>query len=157
MCIRDSINCKQDGTSFHYRYVDLVIDTKRRTAELTVKAPSEKEPSRVENLREKGSDLWALRCFRELDDALLRLRLQFLDIGMITLKAKGEDVYKRQRNSSTCLRPWRHLRVAPEHGRRVRDRDVGVRRPLRRVPTHNTPRSQRTVPGSRRGRRCLQR
>ena len=89
----EPINCKQDGTSFHYRYVDLVIDTKRRTAELTVKAPSEKEPSRVENLREKGSDLWALRCFRELDDALLRLRLQFLDIGMITLKAKGDPAF----------------------------------------------------------------
>ena len=86
--VLEEINCKQDGTAFTYRYVSFVVDPKRRTAELTIKAPFEKEP--MKNLREKGTELWALRAYRELDDALLRLRCQFLEVGLLTLKTEGE-------------------------------------------------------------------
>ena len=68
--------------------MSFVVDPKRRTAELTIKAPFEKEP--MKNLREKGTELWALRAYRELDDALLRLRCQFLEVGLLTLKTEGE-------------------------------------------------------------------
>ncbi len=86
--VLDEISCKQDGTAFTYRYVTLVVDPKTRTAELTVKAPTEKEPSKA--LREKGADLWALRMYRELDDAILRLRCTFLEIGLVTIKTAGD-------------------------------------------------------------------
>jgi benzoyl-CoA-dihydrodiol lyase len=87
--VLETINCKQDGTAFIYRYVTLVVDPKRRTAELTIKAPVEKEPTK--NLRDKGSELWALRAYRELDDAILRLRCQFLEVGLVTLKTEGDS------------------------------------------------------------------
>ena len=86
--VLESINCKEDGTAFIYRYVTLVVDPKARTAEITLKAPAEKEPSK--NLREKGSDLWALRCYRELNDAILRLRAAFLEVGLLTIKTEGD-------------------------------------------------------------------
>jgi benzoyl-CoA-dihydrodiol lyase len=86
--VLEEIDCKQDGTAFIYRYVTLVVDPKTRTAELTLKAPAEKEPTK--NLREKGNALWALRAFRELDDAVLRLRCTFLEIGLVTLRTEGE-------------------------------------------------------------------
>ena len=85
--VLDPINCKEDGTAFIYRYVTLVVDPKSRTAELTVKAPVEKEPTKA--LRDRGSDLWALRAFRELDDAILRLRCTFLEVGLLTIKTEG--------------------------------------------------------------------
>ena len=87
----ETINCKVDGTAFIYRYVTLVVDPKRRTAELTIKAPVEKEPTK--NLRDKGSELWALRAYRELDDAILRLRLTYLEVGLVTLKTEGDPAY----------------------------------------------------------------
>jgi benzoyl-CoA-dihydrodiol lyase len=89
----ETINCKEDGTSFHYQYVDLVVDTGKRTASLLVRAPAQKEPSDWANQRAKGSSLWALQCFRELDDAILRLRMNFLDIGIVTIKTTGSREY----------------------------------------------------------------
>jgi benzoyl-CoA-dihydrodiol lyase len=85
-----SVAPKVDGTSFTYKFVTLTIDTARRTAELVVSGPTEREPESGEKMRKKGSDLWALRAYRELDDALLRLRLHYLDIGLVTLKTIGD-------------------------------------------------------------------
>jgi benzoyl-CoA-dihydrodiol lyase len=36
-----------------------------------------------------SADTWSLRAWRELDDALLRLRFNFLDIGLVTVRAVG--------------------------------------------------------------------
>jgi benzoyl-CoA-dihydrodiol lyase len=82
-----------DGTTFTYKYVTLVVDTKRRTAEITLRPPTEKEPSTVDSMIKKGSELWALRCYRELDDAILRLRLTFLEVGLVTLRAEGDPTF----------------------------------------------------------------
>jgi benzoyl-CoA-dihydrodiol lyase len=41
-------------------------------------------------MRERGSDLWALRAFRELDDALLDLRFNRPEIGVVVLQTRGE-------------------------------------------------------------------
>jgi benzoyl-CoA-dihydrodiol lyase len=85
------IDCKQDGQSFTYRHVTLIVDPKKRTAEITLKAPVEKEPTK--HSREKGADLWALRCYRELDDAILRLRTTFLDVGLVTFRTAGNPAF----------------------------------------------------------------
>jgi len=76
-----------DGTAFTYKFVTLVVDPKKRTAEITLKAPTDTEPRK--NTREKGSELWALRCYRELNDAILRLRAVFLEVGMVTIRTEG--------------------------------------------------------------------
>jgi benzoyl-CoA-dihydrodiol lyase len=76
-----------DGTAFTYKYVTLVVDPKKRTAELLLKAPTDTQPRK--NTREKGAELWALRCYRELNDAILRLRAVYLEVGMITIRTEG--------------------------------------------------------------------
>ena len=73
-----------------YRYVTLAIDRAHRTAELTVQAPVEPEPDTAEGLLVRGADCWALRAFRELDDALLRLRFHHEDVGVVLLKTRGD-------------------------------------------------------------------
>ena len=85
----DGLRPNVDGNSTQYRYVTLTIDAGRRTAELTVRGPSEVQPSTVDSIRNKGAELWALRCYRELDDALLRLRLNHLEVGLVTLRTEG--------------------------------------------------------------------
>jgi benzoyl-CoA-dihydrodiol lyase len=85
------LDVKIDGLAFSYRYVTLVIDPKKRTAEITLKAPVAKEPTT--HTREKGAELWALRCYRELDDAILRLRTQFLEIGLVTFRTEGNPAF----------------------------------------------------------------
>jgi benzoyl-CoA-dihydrodiol lyase len=41
-------------------------------------------------MRERGSELWALRAFRELDDALLDLRFNRPEIGVVILRTRGD-------------------------------------------------------------------
>ena len=41
-------------------------------------------------MRERGSELWALRAFRELDDALLDLRFNRPEIGTVVLQTRGD-------------------------------------------------------------------
>src|SRR5687767_13576477 len=58
-----------------YSSVTLDLDRRARTATLTVIGPEEGEPSVPDAILRAGDRFWALRAFRELDDALLRLRL----------------------------------------------------------------------------------
>src|SRR6516165_3679977 len=64
-----------------YKYVSLKLDAARRVAELLVRAPLEPAPENVASLAARGADTWGIRMFRELDDALLRLRMNHLEIG----------------------------------------------------------------------------
>jgi benzoyl-CoA-dihydrodiol lyase len=75
---------------FAYRYVTVTFDEARRTAELVVQAPTEREPTTVEEFTARGAQAWALRAFRELDDALLRLRFNHEQIGLVLLKTRGD-------------------------------------------------------------------
>ena len=68
-------------TASSYRYVD-ARDRRRARASptLTVRGPAAGEPpTRPRRCARRGSELWALRAFRELDDALLDLRFNHPD------------------------------------------------------------------------------
>ncbi len=73
-----------------HRYVSLKIDASARVAHLTVRGPEAGEPTEAASMRERGSDLWALRAFRELDDVLLDLRFNRPEIGTVVLQTRGE-------------------------------------------------------------------
>ena len=73
-----------------HRYVSLRIDAAARVAHLTVRGPGEDEPTDGGAMRERGSELWALRAFRELDDVLLDLRFNRPEIGTVVLHTRGE-------------------------------------------------------------------
>jgi benzoyl-CoA-dihydrodiol lyase len=79
-----------DGDVARYRHVTVEINRDERTATITVAAPAEPPPKDAADMVSQGSDLWALRAFRELDDALLRLRFNEPEIGMLLLKTRGD-------------------------------------------------------------------
>jgi benzoyl-CoA-dihydrodiol lyase len=78
-----------EGDRISYRYVDLAIDRDGRTASLTVKGPEKAPPATVDEMVAEGSDLWSLRAFRELDDAICHLRFNEPEIGLMLLRARG--------------------------------------------------------------------
>ncbi len=72
-------------------HVTMRIDRPRRVAELTIAAPAGPQPETVEALHEAGGAAWCLAAFREMDDALCRLRFDEEEIGVVLLKTSGGD------------------------------------------------------------------
>jgi len=72
-----------------YRHVELQLNRERRTAQLTVHGPEGAQPETPEAIRAAGADFWPLRAFREIDDALLRLRFHNEEAGVVLLKTRG--------------------------------------------------------------------
>ena len=79
-----------DGDRIAYRYVTGVIDRAKRLCELTIAAPDSPQPTTPDAFLAAGDEAWALRAFREFDDALLRLRLNEPEIGTVVLRATGD-------------------------------------------------------------------
>ncbi|MCC6647058.1 MAG: benzoyl-CoA-dihydrodiol lyase [Polyangiaceae bacterium] len=76
--------------SLEYTWVSARIDEKQRTATVTVRGPSGPQPRTGEQIQAAGSSQWSLRAFRELDDAILRLRFHHLSVGLLILKTEGD-------------------------------------------------------------------
>jgi benzoyl-CoA-dihydrodiol lyase len=73
-----------------YSAVTLTFNRSKRTAELTVQAPTGPQPSTVDEIVKAGDQFWPLRAFRELDDALLRLRINEPEIGTVVVRTEGD-------------------------------------------------------------------
>jgi benzoyl-CoA-dihydrodiol lyase len=79
-----------DDRGFHYRYVDVQFDPRRRTAVVTVKAPDTDGPASISEILDVGAAWWPLRMSRELDDAILSLRMNQLELGLWVFKTEGD-------------------------------------------------------------------
>ncbi|HET9787050.1 MAG TPA: hypothetical protein VFP47_07955, partial [Pyrinomonadaceae bacterium] len=62
----------------------------QRYADLTVHAPEGTQPSNAKEIHELGSAYWPLQAYRELDDALLHLRVNEPLIGLVCIRTKGD-------------------------------------------------------------------
>jgi benzoyl-CoA-dihydrodiol lyase len=74
----------------HYGYVDVAFDRAARTATLTVRAPEGDQPGTVEAIHAMGDQWWPLAMARELDDAILMLRFNEPELGLLLLKTTGQ-------------------------------------------------------------------
>jgi benzoyl-CoA-dihydrodiol lyase len=79
-----------DHAGYRYPNVNVDIDRAARTATLTVHAPAEEQPGSVDEILALGAGWWPLAIARELDDAILLLRINELDIGTWVLKTRGD-------------------------------------------------------------------
>ena len=77
-----------------YKYVKLKLNREQRYADLTVHAPEGPQPTTADQIYELGDAYWPLQAYRELDDALLHLRVNEPLIGLVCLRTQGkaEDV-----------------------------------------------------------------
>ncbi len=73
-----------------YSSVKVDIDRSTRRATITISGPSEPPPASAEDMHQQGAAFWPLRLARELDDAILHMRLNEADIGVWIFKTQGE-------------------------------------------------------------------
>jgi benzoyl-CoA-dihydrodiol lyase len=84
------LDLSMSENALHYSSVSLEIDRVRRVGTLTVKAPEGELANTPAAIVEAGDQFWLLRAFRELDAALLHLRVNEPAIGTIVVRTSGD-------------------------------------------------------------------
>jgi benzoyl-CoA-dihydrodiol lyase len=79
-----------DDHGVRYGFVSVDIDRAARIAAISIKAPEAPPPTDVDGMIAQGSAFWPLQVARELDDAILHLRINELDTAMLVFKSHGE-------------------------------------------------------------------
>src|SRR5271169_3912770 len=79
-----------DQNSIRYGFVSVDIDRAARVATIAIKAPDAAPPADIDGLIAQGASFWPLQVARELDDAILHLRINELEIAMLVFKSHGE-------------------------------------------------------------------
>jgi benzoyl-CoA-dihydrodiol lyase len=72
-----------------YPTVQVVVDRAARSATITIHGPSAL-PADLRGIHDIGAAFWPLAMARELDDALLHLRLNEPDIGLLIFRSVGD-------------------------------------------------------------------
>ncbi|MED5330862.1 MAG: 2,3-epoxybenzoyl-CoA dihydrolase [Planctomycetota bacterium] len=105
---------REDG--FGYDHVQVQIEEGGRTASLTITLPETAGPATPEEALVAGSSWWPLAAFRELDDALCHLRLEYLEVGTLSVRVRGDaaialavDAVLEEGESQWFVREVRHL------------------------------------------------
>jgi benzoyl-CoA-dihydrodiol lyase len=74
-----------------YKYVNLILNREQRYADLTVQGPHPEAdlPATPQEIQKLGDSYWPLQVYRELDDALLHLRVNEPEIGLVCIRTEG--------------------------------------------------------------------
>jgi benzoyl-CoA-dihydrodiol lyase len=72
-----------------YKYVKVKLNREARYADLTVLGPEAKLPTAPDEIQKLGDTYWPLQAYRELDDALLHLRVNESMVGLVCLRTIG--------------------------------------------------------------------
>ncbi len=78
-----------DDGSISYSLIDIELDRKFRKATITIKGPENSPPDNGEALTKAGDQSYLLRLARELDDAILHLRLNEMELGLWVIRTQG--------------------------------------------------------------------
>lgn len=79
-----------DDNGLRYGFVSVDINRDTRIAIISIKAPEAAPPASVADAVKQGADFWPLQVARELDDAILHLRINELGIAMFVFKSHGD-------------------------------------------------------------------
>jgi benzoyl-CoA-dihydrodiol lyase len=79
-----------DDIGIRYGFVNVDIDRAARIATISIKADDAPPPTDIDRLVAQGASFWPLQVARELDDAILHLRINELQIAMVVFKSHGE-------------------------------------------------------------------
>src|SRR5580698_5013758 len=76
-----------------YGFVSVEFQRAERIATITLRGPSAPPPVSVDAMLALGAKFWPLQLARELDDAILNIRLNELDTAAIVFKSSGEPAH----------------------------------------------------------------
>lgn len=91
-----------------YKYVNLVLNREQRYADLTVQGPDGDLPTTPDAIQQLGDSYWPLQAYRELDDALLHLRVNEPETGLVCVRTKGtlDDVLALDQTLAANQNHW---------------------------------------------------
>ncbi|HEY7459350.1 MAG TPA: 2,3-epoxybenzoyl-CoA dihydrolase [Xanthobacteraceae bacterium] len=84
------IERKIEDSRISYKHVNVEIDREHGIANVTVRGPSGPAPASVEKAHAQGAAFWPLAMGRELEDAILHLRLNEPTLGVILFRTEGD-------------------------------------------------------------------
>lgn len=76
--------------SITYSLVEVTIDRTGRSATIALSGPDADAPADMAAFQAEGDQAYMLRLARELDDAILQLRLNEMEIGLLTFTSQGD-------------------------------------------------------------------
>jgi benzoyl-CoA-dihydrodiol lyase len=79
-----------DDSGIRYGFVSVDINRAERIATISIKAPDAAPPADIDGMIGQGASFWSLRVARELDDAILHLRINELETAMLVFKSHGD-------------------------------------------------------------------
>ncbi|MES2027559.1 MAG: 2,3-epoxybenzoyl-CoA dihydrolase [Pseudomonadota bacterium] len=79
-----------DDGGIRYGLVNVDINRAERIATISIKAPEGPAPSDINGMIAQGDSFWPLQVARELDDAILHLRINELETAMLVFKSHGD-------------------------------------------------------------------
>ncbi len=80
-----------DDGSVRYSSLEVQIDRVKGVATISIAGPDSDAPASIADLHDEGASTWMLRLARELDDAILHLRLNEPEIGVLVFKSHGNS------------------------------------------------------------------
>ncbi|MGM4895916.1 2,3-epoxybenzoyl-CoA dihydrolase [Tardiphaga sp. 839_C3_N1_4] len=84
------LNRSFDDSGIRYGMVNVDINRAERIATISIKAPDAAAPSDIDGMMAQGAAFWPLQVARELDDAILHLRINELETAMLVFKSHGD-------------------------------------------------------------------
>ncbi|MFZ5782471.1 MAG: 2,3-epoxybenzoyl-CoA dihydrolase [Pseudomonadota bacterium] len=79
-----------DGDTVRYPHLTVEIDRERRAARFRINGPAEAPPADAAAIHAQGTAFWPLALAREIDDAIMHLRLNETEIGTWVLQSQGD-------------------------------------------------------------------
>jgi benzoyl-CoA-dihydrodiol lyase len=79
-----------DEAGVHYPLVEVALDRAGRKATLTLAGPGAEPPESMDEVVAQGAEFYLLKLARELDDALLHLRFNEQELGLLVLRSQGD-------------------------------------------------------------------
>ena len=77
------------GDAIVYRHLRVALDRGRRQAAITIRGPG-KLPADLAGVHAAGAAFWPLAMARELDDAILHLRFNEPELGLVVFRSEGD-------------------------------------------------------------------
>jgi len=117
------------GHTITYSAVSVAIDRAVGAATITISAPDGEQPRSGEELLSAGSNGWLLRAARELDDAILHLRLNETEIGTWVFRTSGlgENITKAEQVLADEPNHWLSREIRLFWARVLKRLDVSAR------------------------------
>jgi benzoyl-CoA-dihydrodiol lyase len=84
------LNRKIGASGIRYGFVTVDIDRAARMATISLHAPDAPPPGDIDGMIAQGASFWPLQVARELDDAILHLRINELETALLVFKSHGD-------------------------------------------------------------------